>query len=82
MSRAFFGARLAAHFLFLREKRQEEKKMDIKHDDYFEKTFRDFIERHEYDEAEAALFKIVREAYKAGYLAAKGEPLLKQEPKK
>ena len=50
--------------------------------DYFEETFGDFLERHEYDEAEAALFKIVREAYKAGFLAAKGEPLPREETKK
>ncbi|MBQ7624739.1 MAG: hypothetical protein IJS65_05655 [Clostridia bacterium] len=50
--------------------------------DYFEETFGDFLERHEYDEAEAALFKIVREAYRAGYLAAKGEPLSREEPEK
>ena len=53
--------------------------MTIKTDDYFEKTFGDFIARHEYDEAEGALFKIVRESYKAGYAAAKGEPLLSEE---
>ena len=56
--------------------------MDIKTDDYFEKTFGDFLERHEYDEVEEAVFKIVRESYKAGYLAAKGKPLSKEEPKR
>lgn len=58
------------------------KKTDVKNDDYFEKTFGDFLERHEYDEAEAALFTIVRAAYKAGYLAAKGEPLPAEPTKK
>ena len=53
--------------------------MDLKTDDYFEKSFGDFLERHEYDDAESALFLIVRAAFKAGYMAAKGEPLPREE---
>ena len=55
--------------------------MKLDGEDYFEETFGDFLERHEYDEAEAALFKIVREAYKAGFLAGKGDPLPSEPPK-
>ena len=36
----------------------------------FEKAFSDFIDDKKYDEAEAALFTIVRAAFKAGWLAA------------
>lgn len=38
----------------------------------FEKSFSDFIDRNEYDQAENALFSIVRIAFKAGWLAAGG----------
>ena len=43
--------------------------------DIFEKAFGDFLERTEYDEAENALFTIVRSAFLAGWLAAGGDPL-------
>lgn len=46
--------------------------------DKFEKAFNDFLERKEYDEAENALFTIVRAAFTAGWLAAGGEPLKPQ----
>lgn len=39
----------------------------------FEKAFSDFIDRKEYDEAEEALFLIIRAAFKAGWIAAGGE---------
>ena len=38
----------------------------------FEKAFGDFIDRREYDQAESALFTMVRTAFKAGWLAAGG----------
>lgn len=44
----------------------------------FEKSFSDFLEREEYDEAETALFSIVRTAYQAGWNAAGGEPPMPQ----
>ena len=40
----------------------------------FEKAFGDFIDRREYDEAENALFSMVRTAFLAGWRAAGGEP--------
>lgn len=40
----------------------------------FEKAFDDFIDRREYDQAESALFSMVRIAFKAGWLAAGGHP--------
>lgn len=40
----------------------------------FEKSFSAFPERYEYDEAEQALFRIVRAAYAAGWNAAGGRP--------
>lgn len=40
----------------------------------FEKSFGDFIDRREYDKAEAALFSMVRIAFRAGWLAAGGNP--------
>ena len=40
----------------------------------FEKAFGDFLDRHEYDEAEAYLFSMVRLAFVAGWKAAGGEP--------
>lgn len=39
----------------------------------FEKAFEGFLERREYDEAEDALFSMVRIAFRAGWLAAGGE---------
>lgn len=40
----------------------------------FEEAFSDFLERKEYDEAENALFSMVRIAFLAGWKAAGGEP--------
>ena len=40
----------------------------------FEKAFSDFLDRHEYDEAEAYLFSMVRLAFVAGWKAAGGTP--------
>lgn len=40
----------------------------------FEEAFSNFLERSEYDEAEAALFAIVRLSFVAGWLAAGGQP--------
>ena len=40
----------------------------------FEKAFGDFIDRREYDEAETALFNLVRISFKAGWEAAGGNP--------
>ena len=45
------------------------------HSDQFEKAFSDFLERREYDEAEDALFHLVRTAFYAGWQAAGGNPL-------
>lgn len=39
----------------------------------FEHAFSEFLDRHEYDEAENALYTIVRAAFAAGWLAAGGE---------
>ena len=39
----------------------------------FEKAFGDFIDRREYDQAENALFSMVRIAFLAGWKAAGGE---------
>ena len=39
----------------------------------FEKAFGDFIDRREYDDAENALFEMVRIAFLAGWKAAGGE---------
>jgi len=47
--------------------------------DTYEKAFNDFLERREYDEAENALFEIVRTAFAAGWLAAGGDPLKPQK---
>ena len=46
--------------------------------DCFEKAFNDFLERKEYDEAENALFGIVRAAFAAGWLADGGDALKPQ----
>ena len=40
----------------------------------FEKMFSAFLERREYDEAENALFSMVRIAFLAGWKAAGGDP--------
>lgn len=40
----------------------------------FEKAFSDFLERREYDEAQSALFEMVRKSFNAGWQAAGGEP--------
>ena len=40
----------------------------------FEKAFSDFLDRREYDQAENALFAMVRIAFAAGWLSAGGEP--------
>ena len=42
------------------------------HSNEFEFAFSEFLDRHEYDEAEQALFSIVRAAFQAGWLAAGG----------
>lgn len=40
----------------------------------FEEAFSSFLERKEYDEAESALFAMVRISFLAGWKAAGGEP--------
>ncbi len=40
----------------------------------FEEAFSNFLERREYDEAQSALFAMVRIAFLAGWKAAGGEP--------
>ena len=40
----------------------------------FEKAFGDFLDRREYDQAENALFAMVRIAFLAGWKAAGGDP--------
>ena len=40
----------------------------------FEHAFSEFLDRHEYDEAENALFAMVRIAFAAGWKAAGGQP--------
>ena len=40
----------------------------------FEEAFSNFLERREYDEAESALFAMVRTAFLAGWKAAGGDP--------
>ena len=44
------------------------------HTNEFEAAFSDFLERHEYDEAENYLFSMVRLAFAAGWKAAGGAP--------
>lgn len=41
---------------------------------YFEEAFSDFLDRREYDDAENALFSMVRIAFLAGWKAAGGTP--------
>lgn len=40
----------------------------------FEEAFSDFLDRREYDQAENALFSMVRIAFAAGWNAAGGKP--------
>ena len=40
----------------------------------FEKAFSDFMDRREYDQAENALFAMVRISFLAGWKAAGGDP--------
>jgi len=40
----------------------------------FEKAYSDFIDCREYDEAQSALFGMVRLSFEAGWKAAGGEP--------
>ena len=47
--------------------------------DGFEKAFNDFLERKEYDQAENALFEMVRISFAAGWLAAGGDALKPQK---
>ena len=42
--------------------------------DAFEQAFGDFLDRREYDQAENALFAMVRIAFLAGWKAAGGDP--------
>ena len=42
--------------------------------DQFEKAFSDFLDGREYDQAENALFSIVRISFLAGWKAAGGDP--------
>lgn len=44
------------------------------HSNDFEKAFDDFLDRREYDQAENALFAMVRIAFAAGWKAAGGDP--------
>ena len=44
------------------------------HTTEFEEAFSDFLDRHEYDEAENYLFSMVRQAFAAGWKAAGGAP--------
>ena len=45
----------------------------------FEGAFDKFLERREYDEAENALFSIIRAAFLAGWKSAGGEPPMPQK---
>ena len=42
--------------------------------DQFEQALDDFLDRREYDDAEGALYSIVRAAFLAGWQAAGGNP--------
>ncbi|HIY22350.1 MAG TPA: hypothetical protein H9841_10695 [Candidatus Flavonifractor merdigallinarum] len=46
----------------------------IMHSNDFEAAFSNFLDRHEYDEAENYLFSMVRLAFAAGWKAAGGAP--------
>jgi len=48
------------------------------HSNEFEKVFGDFLERKEYDQAQGALFTIVRQSFEAGWKAAGGDPPVPQ----
>lgn len=48
--------------------------MKVMESDAFEKVFADFIDRREYDQAQNALFDMVRISFKAGWQAAGGNP--------
>ena len=48
--------------------------MYMMHTNEFEEAFSNFLERHEYDEAENYLFSMVRLAFVAGWKAAGGDP--------
>ena len=50
--------------------RRKEAAMEIE----FEKAFDNFLDRREYDQAENALFSMVRIAFTAGWKAAGGDP--------
>ena len=43
------------------------------HSNEYEEAFGRFLEQAEYDEAEDALFSLVRAAFQAGWMAAGGE---------
>ena len=43
------------------------------HSNDYEESFGRFLEQEEYDEAEDALFSLVRAAFQAGWMAAGGE---------
>jgi hypothetical protein len=45
----------------------------------FEAVFGDFLDCRDYDRAENALFSIVRASFKAGWIAAGGDPPLPQK---
>ena len=49
--------------------------MTEKTENRFEECFEEFLDSREYDAAEEALFRLVREAYIAGWRAAGGEDL-------
>ena len=44
------------------------------HSNEFENAFDCFLQRKEYDDAESALFSIIRIAFRAGWESAGGEP--------
>ena len=44
------------------------------HTNEFEEAFSNFLERHEYDEAENYLFSMVRLAFGGGWKAGGGDP--------
>ena len=48
--------------------------MTVMESDTFEKAYADFIDRCEYDQAQNALFDMVRISFKAGWQAAGGNP--------
>jgi len=47
-------------------------------EDFFEKAFDAFLEKHEYDAAEDALFYLARSAFYAGWQAAGGAPVVRR----